>query len=73
MATTLHDLIDAIETKLAYLQANHASMPIKMLQAERGQAIAAGTQILNRNYADISHEDYMRVYDAVIELDRVGY
>jgi hypothetical protein len=73
MATTLHDLIDAIETKLAYLQANHASMPIKMLQAERGQAIAFGTHILNDADLDISREDYMRVYDAVIELDRVGY
>lgn len=69
----LQQQIESIVTALAFLQANHATMPVEKVREQRGEAMALGTAILNDADLDISREDYMRVYDAVIELDRVGY
>ena len=66
-------IIDGIVAVLADLTANHNSMPWPTVRASRNTAISTGTALLNDPDLDIPHADYMRLYDAVIELDRIGY
>lgn len=69
----LPEIITSIETALEFLSRNHASMPHDLFRRQRDEAIVLGTAILNDADLDITHADWMRVYDAVIELDRIGY
>ena len=69
--TSTDQTIAAMQAALENLTANYQTLDIAVIREIRGNAMDMGRAIMDAD--DFDHETFMRAYDLVIELDRVGY